>query len=365
MTPDDAVILHVGVHKTGTTALQAALADARPALRAAGVLYPGTAAAQHREAMSSLGYAWGWVGRDSTTASPKAFTDLASQVRDWPGRVVLSSEFWCEANAEQASSVVEALGRQRVQVVITVRNLGEVLPSSWQQYLKYGMTTSYDEWLTDVLAPDSRRLTPSFWARQDHPAVLQRWVAAVGTDRVTVVVLDPTDRLVAFRQIAQMAGIPTDVLTSRAALTSNRSMTLAEAELLRAVNARVVDRLTWDEYRRRVREGLARTMVESRRPGPDEPAVRTPDWALDEAARRGGAAGEAIARLGVPVVGDLAEMGRRVPTVPEASGVPLPVEAALAAIDGALVSEPRVGLRGQVARAVRSGVRRTTRGGRR
>ena len=227
------------------------------------------------------------------------------------------------------------------------------------------MTTSYDEWLTDVLAPDSRRLTPSFWARQDHPAVLQRWVAAVGTDRVTVVVLDPTDRLVAFRQIAQMAGIPTDVLTSRAALTSNRSMTLAEAELLRAVNARVVDRLTWDEYRRRVREGLARTMVESRRPGPDEPAVRTPDWALDEAARRGGAAGEAIARLGVPVVGDLAEMGRRVPTVPEASGVPLPVEAALAAIDGALVPEPRVGLRGQVARAVRSGVRRTTRGGRR
>lgn len=34
------VILHVGTHKTGTTSIQAALAASRPALQAAGILYP-------------------------------------------------------------------------------------------------------------------------------------------------------------------------------------------------------------------------------------------------------------------------------------------------------------------------------------
>lgn len=358
MTPDDAVILHVGVHKTGTTALQAALADARPQLREAGVLYPGTAQAHHREAMSSLGYAWGWVGRDSTTASPRAFSDLAREVEHWPGRVIVSSEFWCEADPQQAAAIVRALGGPRVHVVVTLRCLGEVLPSSWQQYLKYGMTTPYEEWLADVLGSDSRRLTPSFWKRQDHPEVVRRWVSAAGTDRVTVVVLDPADRLLAFRTIAQLAGVDPAILESRAQLTSNRSMTAAEAELLREVNARVVDRLSWDEYRRRVREGLARTMVETRRPDPLEPAVRTPDWALDVAAERGAQAAEALAALGVPVVGDLQELARRVPTRADVEPTGLPTSAVIAALEGALQPEPHVDLRRRVASAVRARVRR-------
>ena len=56
--PPDAVLLHVGVHKTGTTAIQAALADARPELRRAGVLYPGKRKAQHRSAMAVTQRTW-------------------------------------------------------------------------------------------------------------------------------------------------------------------------------------------------------------------------------------------------------------------------------------------------------------------
>lgn len=365
--PADGVLLHIGVHKTGTTALQAALADARAELREAGVLYPEVGAsaqgAHHRAAMSSMAYAWGWSGRDGSTAGPREFEDLARAVRGWTGRVCLSSEFWCEASADQASRIVDALGRTRVRVVVMLRNLGDVLPSSWQQYLKYGMVTDYEEWLTDVLQPHSRRLTPSFWARQDHAAVLHRWVGAIGADRVTAVVLDPADRARPFVTVSDLLGVDAQILLSRSGLTSNRSMTAAEAELLRRVNVEVCPRLTWDDYRRQVREGMARTMVEARRPAADEPPLRTPDWALDEAAQRGAVAATAIAAMGVQVVGDLAELARRVPTrapsVGEVSTVP--VDAAVAALAGAIQPTARVDPVRQVGRAVSARLRRALR----
>jgi hypothetical protein len=363
--PADGVLLHIGVHKTGTTALQAALAASRPELAEAGVLYPASGGtgqtAHHRAAMSSLGYAWGFVGRDSSTASPRAFEELAREVAAWPGRVCLSSEFWCEAGADQASRIVDALGRPRVRVVVMLRNLGEVLASSWQQYLKYGMVTPYEEWLTDIFADDSRRLTPSFWTRQDHVAMLRRWIGAVGADRITVVVLDRHDRSRSFSTMSDLLGIDRQVLESHSSLTSNRSMTAAEAEVLRQLNIKVAHELSWNDYRRQVREGVARTMVESRRPSDGEPALSTPDWACDEAARRGAVAAEEISALGVDVVGDLTELARRVPSLPRVEVDSLPLDAAVAALAGAVQPTPVVDPLRQVGRALKSRVGRVLR----
>ena len=36
------LVIHAGVHRTGTTSLQRALEKARPALAARGIVYPGT-----------------------------------------------------------------------------------------------------------------------------------------------------------------------------------------------------------------------------------------------------------------------------------------------------------------------------------
>jgi hypothetical protein len=49
--PEGAVLVHVGFHKTGTTALQSAFASTRPELLAAGVLYPGELRSHHRAAL--------------------------------------------------------------------------------------------------------------------------------------------------------------------------------------------------------------------------------------------------------------------------------------------------------------------------
>lgn len=331
----DGVLLHVGVHKTGTTAVQAALADAREDLESHGVRYPGKLQAQHRAALAVLGRPWGWNNRGGSVLDREHFTRLAARTKEAPSRVVISSEFFCEAPEETAKEVVDELGGNRVQVVITLRNLGKLLPSSWQQYLKYGLTTEYPTWLEDVFAtPGSSRISPTFWKRHDHGAVVERWAAAAGADNVTVLVLENVDRSAMFVSFAEMLGVPADVLTSRMDLTSNRSMTAAEAELLVRLNERVKSQMQWTDYVRFVRRGVALGMVENRKPEASEAPLFTPEWALDAAAAEGMRSAERIRASGVRVLGDLDALTVRVHNSGTESQTPtvVPMEAAVEAL---------------------------------
>ena len=330
------LLLHIGVHKTGTTAIQAALADARTDLVAGGVRYPGKLQAHHRAALAVLGRPWGWNTRGGAVLDTEHFDKLAKRANAYSGRVVISSEFFCEADEETARTVVERLGGERVQVVITLRNLGKLLPSSWQQYLKYGLTTPYEKWLEDVFAnPGAARISPTFWKRHDHGAVLTRWAAAVGPENVSVLVLEDVPRDAMFMAFAQMLGVPSEVLTTRMDLTSNRSMTAAEAELLVQLNARVKNEMQWNDYVRLVRRGVALGMVEGREPDASEPRLVTPDWALDAAAEHGAAAAATIGALGVHVYGNLDALAVRVPSTGIATD---PSEVPIAAAVEALAS---------------------------
>lgn len=334
--PPTGVLLHVGVHKTGTTAIQAALADARGDLKKAGVSYPGKLQAQHRAALAILQRPWGWNTRGGAVMDRSHFDRLARRVTGNPGRVVISSEFFCEADAQTAIAVARDLGGERVRVVVTLRNLGRLLPSSWQQYLKYGLTTPYERWLRNVFDnPGQSTMTPTFWKRHDHAAVLGRWAAAVGPENVTAIVLEGVDRSAMFRSFAQLLGVPDEVLVSRMDLTSNRSMTAAEAELLVRLNKKVKKELQWDEYVKFVRRGVALGMVEGREPSADEPRLHTPDWALDAAAVEGARFVEVTRSLGVTVLGDLDALAERVesaPPVAAGAAAVLPVDAGVQAV---------------------------------
>ena len=332
--PSNGVLLHVGVHKTGTTAIQAALADARPELKDLGVAYPGKRKAQHRSALAVTQRTWGWKERGGETYDMSVYQWLVDSVTKHSGRVAVSSEFFCESDAETARKITTDLGTDRVHVVVTLRNLGRLLPSSWQQYLKYGLVADYEKWLRNIF-DETGKMTPSFWRRNDHADVIGRWAAAVGPENVTAMVLDGLDLSAMYRSFAQLLGVPEDLLVSRMNLTSNRSMTAAEAEFLRRLNKRVKTDLTWDEYVKYVRRGVALGMVEGREPAPDEPRLHTPDWALDAAAERGAASAAGIAALGVRVLGDLDALAARVdspPPVPEGATAQLPNDAAVQAV---------------------------------
>ncbi|MDD2858790.1 MAG: hypothetical protein PHU75_08965, partial [Candidatus Nanopelagicales bacterium] len=210
----------------------------------------------------------------------------------------------------------------------------------WQQILKSGYESTYAHWLTNVLT--STELEPKaqvFWTRHRHDEVVTRWAGIVGSDRMTVVVVDDSDRESIYAHFEQLLGMPADALLDQRNQHPNRSMTLAEAEFLRRLNVAVGGGRGWRPYTDVVHDGLIKGMVEGRAPAPDEARLQTPQWALDRAAELAATYVAAIEASGVHVMGDL-ELLRAHLTGPESvddgAADSMVIDAAVAAMLGAL-----------------------------
>ncbi len=304
MTADDAIVLHIGVHKTGSTALQATLAAARADLADRGVLYPGRDEAHHAAAWAVTGFTMGY-GEESTSVRKRNWPALVRQARHHPGRVMISSEFFGRMRPPAVRRVVADLGPERVQVMFAVRRLGDLLPSSWQQYLKSGLSVPYRDWLKDVLTRDEPEVTKGFWYRADFAALIKRWKRVLPPERITAVILQPPDRDRLYRVTEDMLGLPPEWLEPyRSLVRENRSMTAVEAEAVRRTNERVREQMGWAEYARRIRHGAIQDMIEHRVPPDDEPRLVTPRWALRKAVRRQERDRRRLLGSGITVVGD-------------------------------------------------------------
>jgi hypothetical protein len=150
-------------------------------------------------------------------------------------------------------------------------------------------------------------------------------------------VLEDVPREYMFETFAQFLDVPSEILTSRMELTSNRSMTAAEAEVLVRLNRKVKKTMQWTDYVTLVRRGVALGMVEGREPEPGEPKLHTPDWALDAAHQVGIASVNAIRESGVQVLGNLDALTTRIESTPDPGQVEqLPIDAAVTAIESVI-----------------------------
>jgi hypothetical protein len=298
------VYLHVGVPKSGTTYLQAILWHNRSALAGAGLLNPGHVPTAQFHAAVDL-----QPERYSTWIQPSmlgAWDRLAEQIRAWPDTSIVSHELLSSAAEPEVARALASLGDAEVHIVCTVRDLGRQLPSAWQENVKTRQTMSFAEFLAAVRAPDGP-VAEEFWGFQDAARVLAVWGAALPPERVHVVTVPQPGAApgLLWRRFAQVIGLGPDALDTidTEVPNSNRSLGLAEAELLRRVNQALPESLPWTRYESLVKEQIAEDILLGRGnritvPEPDRP------WVADRAARLA----EDIRAAGYEVVGDLAEL---------------------------------------------------------
>ncbi len=299
------VLLHIGPHKTGTTSVQSALHGARRELHRRGIHYAGAERQPVVAAQAAIEEPGPGGTRRYSIARWKAL--LAEIERHRSERVVLSSEWFADAEPAAIRRIVAGLGGDRVHAVVTVRSLVRLLPSQWQQYVAAGATIGYERWLESVFGPREAAATPSFWFRHRHDRLVARWAAAVGTERMTVVVVDEADHGAVLRAFESLVGLATGTLVAEPD-RANRSLTAPEADLLRVVNARLAESIHDPNLRLNLGLYGVAAALRMRTPGPAEPRIETPAWAIQEA---GEVEAEIVAGLrgsGVRMLGDPASL---------------------------------------------------------
>lgn len=339
--PEDAILVHLGPHKTGTTSMQSTFARLRTELAEHDILYPGSKTAHHREARALIQRRSGWE-HDSTDPPPmRIWSRLAHRATSFAGRVVISSELFSDATEAECGELVHALGPERVHVIAAARNPAGIAVSNWQQVVR---TFGRSEDLEDYLEVDFRRDGTTgpqsrFWHRVDTTALVTRWLAFLPPERITVVVLDEGDRLLLPSTFEQLLGLPAGSLVDQESGTVNRGLSALELSFIRRVNALLQDQLSWAEYTRMMRGGVLPRVLASRDPGPDEGRVPLPQWAVDQAAVEAERNIAGLQASGVRIAGDLPAL-RRAPVQP-AEGAPItdvPLDLAADAVLGAITA---------------------------
>ncbi|MFD6176432.1 MULTISPECIES: hypothetical protein [unclassified Isoptericola] len=332
--PERALLLHIGLMKTGTTSLQNAAAALRPELLARGVRYPGSTF-NHRSAVNDfMGHHWGW----DTTPVEGAWRKLRAEIdRDTDNRIWIGHEFGANADDATAARWREELG-ERAHVVVTLRNYASILPSLWQQMTKEGETATFQKWLEGVMSDDPASALSSFRDRIDQGRVVTRWAEAFGPENVTVVVVDKSTPALLFDAFESMLGIEHGLLGTAKldGRSSNRGLSLEEAELFRALNKRLRKQLTWLEYCKWLRDSASVSVLTRRKPGKHDTKLVLPTWAADVAHERAARSVSQIRESGVRVVGDLDLLTAEVPSSDDAplSSAVVPIDAAVEAILG-------------------------------
>jgi hypothetical protein len=250
------VFVHIGAPKTGSTYVQNVLFGNAERLERAGILIPATFSA-HDQAMTDL--------RQVPWRDPDLYWTwdrLLERFERWPGDVVLTSEGFGAATADQAKRAVESLRPAEVHVVVAARDLWRTLPSMWQQSIRARSTWRFGDFLTAV----EEGKFEGFWEHYTANRMFQRWGDLVPPAQRHIVTVPqpgaPHDLL--WRRFAGVLGVP-DGVCELAAPESNPSLGAPEIEVLRRVNGALGDlyphRLP---YQRVVHQHLLRAVLQQR-----------------------------------------------------------------------------------------------------
>ena len=326
------VYLHIGLPKSGTSYLQQVLWASRENLAGAGVLVPGEA----RNAQTLA--VWDLMGRRPRGTDlpqvPGSWPALVGSIRHWPGsHALISEEFLALATPRQVRRAVRAFNGAPVHVVVTVRDLARVIAATWQQNLQKGRTWSWEDFVTAVRQPDRGRASVGavFWLRQDIVRVLDAWESEVPRDRIHLVTVPqpgaPKDLLL--ERFAAATRVDPALLDGNQPGDSNVAVGIAEAEVLRRLNAGLGGRLNERQYRRAVQHGVKPALAAQQ----SSTRIKLPPEHHGWVSERAKTMVEVLRERGYEVAGDLDDL---IPA--EASGGTRPDEVEDAALTDASIA---------------------------
>lgn len=294
--PEDAVLVHLGPPKTGTTSIQASLDQHRADLLTHGVRYPGTGL-RHRDAARALR---GISPRGTRAAPAGAWDDLVAEVRTASARVCISAEELAGASPDQARRLVTDLGPDRVHLLLAVRRLDRLLPSMWQQRVRNAEVAPYERWLEQVLA-DGR--TGAFWANHGVAELVRGWGEVLPPERLTLLIVDEYDRTQLTRTFQGLLDLPPGLLTPGP--RQNSSLSYERVELYRRV-AVIAEERGWDDRRRRalLHRGLLEGLHAAAPHEGERSAPPMPPWAWPRLVALSEARAEEVRTSGARVLGD-------------------------------------------------------------
>jgi hypothetical protein len=308
------VFLHIGLHKTGTTYLQQMMRANRDALREQGLEYPG-GPGQPVQAFAVLDL----LGRRPRGVDDRRIAGqwdaLVAHVNGGGGpAVIVSEERLSLATAKQARTAVAGFADSEVHVIVTVRDLGRVIVSAWQEEIKNDNTWTWQTFADAVKDPAQLAANPArgFWLRQDAAKICRNWESALPVERIHVITVPPagSPHTVLLDRFSSVLGVDQSQFHELTG-TSNQTVGVAATEVVRRLNERLGGRLNQRAYDKVVKS----TVVPKLAARAEKAPIQLAD---DEAAWIAGRAGEmigALAERGYPVVGDLDELRPRAPDV--------------------------------------------------
>ncbi|MGN6605983.1 MAG: hypothetical protein ACTHMS_03090 [Jatrophihabitans sp.] len=346
--PTPTVFLHVGEPKTGTTFLQQVLWRNRSELAHHGFMLPGARPVAHWKAAQDLR---GVVPlpNDPAGGFHGSWDRLARQALRAPKAAVISHELFAALDGEQAGRAVASLDAADLHVILTVRDMGTLLPAEWQETVKHRNGRGWEDWLGDVidheaLSPDRRKYW--FWRVHDTLAVLDVWRQHVPLDHLHVITVPHrgAPRGLLWERFCQVTGLPPGALDTSLA-RSNASLGLTETEVIRRINLTLPEQVPDWFYQRFVKDLLAHDAL-ANRAGASSSRLELPESRDKWAREQGEIVVEGLQRGGYRVVGDLEDLLPRPVTGPrprpaDATAEQL-LEAAIDAIDALLVERAEV-----------------------
>ncbi len=190
-----AAVLHVGMHKTGTTSLQTMIARNRQHFSDQGLYYPTTGQVGVGDGQHNL--AWELAGDERFEPASGTIADLAGELRAQrrPRAVLVSTEDleYLYDRPERLASlrgVLEDVG-YAVRVVITLRQPSEYLESLYFELVAQDRAGPFDEFVTDAL--EQRGLFSPGGIALDYSRLIGGFAGVFGDRAVRVLPYDRND----------------------------------------------------------------------------------------------------------------------------------------------------------------------------